>query len=80
MILSSLPAHNVGRKTLISHGSTDRGQASPATNATERGLGEAALSLTANTATREANYLSRIHCELGGRVSGINQPLKLRRG
>src|SRR6185295_13027772 len=28
MILSSLPAHIVGRKTLISHGSTDRGQAS----------------------------------------------------
>lgn len=27
MILSSLPAHNVGRKTLISHGSTNRGQA-----------------------------------------------------
>ncbi|MFP1155796.1 hypothetical protein ACK280_27705, partial [Mycobacterium sherrisii] len=26
MILSSLPAHNLGRKTLISHGSTDRGQ------------------------------------------------------
>jgi hypothetical protein len=25
--LSSLPAHVVGRKTLISHGSTDRGQA-----------------------------------------------------
>jgi hypothetical protein len=27
MIVSSLPAHNVGRKTLIRHGSTDRGQA-----------------------------------------------------
>jgi hypothetical protein len=27
MILLSLPAHNVGRKTLISRGSTDRGQA-----------------------------------------------------
>jgi hypothetical protein len=27
MILSSLPAHNVGRKTLIHPGSTDRGQA-----------------------------------------------------
>ena len=31
MTLSSLPAHVVGRKTLISHGSTDRGQANPAT-------------------------------------------------
>jgi hypothetical protein len=29
MILLSLPAHNVGRKTLISRGSTDRGQARP---------------------------------------------------
>jgi alkanesulfonate monooxygenase SsuD/methylene tetrahydromethanopterin reductase-like flavin-dependent oxidoreductase (luciferase family) len=27
MILSSLPAHNVGRKTLIRPGSTNRGQA-----------------------------------------------------
>lgn len=27
MMVSSLPAHNVGRKTLISHGSTDRCQA-----------------------------------------------------
>jgi hypothetical protein len=27
IILSSLPAHTVGHKTLISHGSTDRGQA-----------------------------------------------------
>src|SRR3954471_16053470 len=27
MILSSLPAHIVGRQTLINHGSTDRGQA-----------------------------------------------------
>ena len=28
MILSSLPAHNVGRKTLTHRGSTNRGQAS----------------------------------------------------
>ncbi len=28
MILSSLPAHNMGRKTPMSHASTDRGQAS----------------------------------------------------
>ncbi|MGV7266710.1 hypothetical protein PJJ81_13220, partial [Mycobacterium kansasii] len=31
MILLSLPAHSVGCKTLISHGPTDRGQASGST-------------------------------------------------
>ncbi|WP_264002708.1 MULTISPECIES: hypothetical protein, partial [Mycobacterium avium complex (MAC)] len=35
MILSSLPAQKVGRKTLIRHGSTDRGQAISSTQCFE---------------------------------------------
>lgn len=57
MILSSLPAHNVGRKTLISHGSTDRGQASLTTvYRTLQSMAAAGVVDTLRTDTGESVY------------------------
>ena len=57
MILSSLPAHNVGHKTLISHGSTDRGQATDHSASDRRYL--TTVGISAYTTTGVIGYPSR---------------------